>query len=340
MKHRAVLEKSIGETRAAVYEGRRLVELHVERDSQKSVPQSGDIYLARIANLEPSLNGAFVNLGGSHSGFLSFTNNQAMPKVTEGELLEVLVIRPPISGKEATLRYLKPAESGKPGPVEKVDLKTRLSARFKGITFDEATVSVLDEATDRRIALKGGGAVTFDQTQALLAIDVDKGQGKTALDVALAAAELIAKQIRLRGLGGLVVIDFPNLRQTRQRNQLFKAVERAFEGDPAIVKVAPLSRFGCVELTRSLDYPSLDSILNTRFGEPTAETQSLRALRQLVKEASENKGAQYTLAVSAKINGWLQSKVINWESELNDRIGPRFTLTTHEAEGCTIQADR
>lgn len=340
MKHRAVLERSIGETRAAVYEGRRLVELHVERDSQKPVPQTGDVYLARIRNLEPSLNGAFVDLGGDHSGFLSFTNNQAMPKVTEGELLEVLVTRPPLNGKEATLRYIKNSETGKPGPLKKIDLKTRLSERFDGITFDEASVSVLDEATDRQIALKGGGSVTFDQTQALLAIDVDKGQGKTALDVALAAAELVAKQLRLRGLGGLVVIDFPNLRQTRQRNQLFKAVERAFEGDPAIVKVAPLSRFGCAELTRSLDYPSLDSVLNTRFGEPTTETKSLRALRQLLKEASENKGAQFTLAVSDEINNWLQSRVINWETELKERIGPRYTLRTHEAEGFTLQADR
>lgn len=340
MKYRAVLEHTIGETRAAVYEGRRLVELHVERESQKSVPQSGDIYLCRITNLELSLNGAFVDLGGSQSGFLGFSNNQAMPRVTEGELLEVLVTRPPLSGKQATLRFSKPAESGKPGPVTKIDLKTRLSERFKGITFDEASVSVMDEVTDRQIALKGGGSVTFDQTQALLAIDVDKGQGKTALDVGFAAAELIAKQIRLRGLGGLVVIDFPNLRQTRQRNQLFKAVERAFEGDPAIVKVAPLSRFGCVELTRSLDYPSLDSILNNRFGDPTAETSSLRALRQLIKEASDNRGAQFTLTVSTEINNWLQSEKIDWQKTLSDQIGARYKITTHEADGFTLQADR
>lgn len=340
MKHRAVLEKTIGETRAAVYEGRRLVELHLERESQNSIPQSGDVYLARIANLDPSLNGAFVDLGGSNSGFLSFTNNRAMPKVTEGQLLEVSVLRPPLNGKEATLGFSKPAESGKPGPITKIDLKTRLSARFNGITFDEATVSIMDEVTERQIALKGGGSVTFDQTQALLAIDVDKGQGKTALDVSLAAAELIAQQLRLRGFGGLVVIDFPNLRQTRQRNQLFKAVERAFEGDPAIVKVAPLSRFGCVELTRSLDYPSLDSVLNDRFGEPTVETKSLRALRQLVKEASGNKGAQFSLTVSKEINDWLGTKSIDWETDLKDRIGPRYTIKIHSRNGFSVQADR
>jgi len=340
MKYRAVLEHTIGETRAAIYEGRRLVELHLERESQKSAPQSGDVYLVRITHLEPTLNGAFVDMGGVHSGFLSFTNNQAMPKVTEGQLLEVIVLRPPLNGKEATLRYLNPADSGKPGPVTKIDLKTRLSDRFVGITFDEATVSVMDEVTERQIALKGGGSVTFDQTQALLAIDVDKGQGKTALDVSLEAAELVAKQLRLRGLGGLIVIDFPNLRQTRQRNQLFKAVERAFEGDSAIVKVAPLSRFGCVELTRSLDYPSLDSMLNTRYGDPTEETKALLALRQLLKEASDNRGANFTLAVSKDIDKWLKSKVIDWESALNERIGPRYTIEMHDSAGFTLQADR
>jgi Ribonuclease G/E len=151
---------------------------------------------------------------------------------------------------------------------------------------------------------------------------------------------MIASQLRLRGLGGLVVIDFPNLRQTRQRNQLFKAVERAFENDPAIVKIAPLSRFGCIELTRSLDYESLDSLMNNRFGEPTDETLALRALRGLEREGLANRGAQLKLSVSDNIREWLDKKTIDWVSHLNERLGQRWKIESSLTPGFSVQADR
>lgn len=341
MKRRAVIEKAIGETRAAVYEGRRLVELHLERDSQKHLPQTGDEYRARVRSLEPSLNGVFLDLGRGLSGFLAFTNNSAMPRLVEGQSVDVVVTKPAKEDKQATVRFLKTFSLGdSPSVIFKNTLENRLETRFPGISLDHASVSVIDDAVERRISLKGGGTITLDQTQALLAIDVDKGPAPKTLDVCLAATDMIASQLRLRGLGGLVVIDFPNLRSTKQRNQLFKAVERAFENDKAIVKVAPLSRFGCIELTRSLDYPSLDSLINTRFGEPTIETQSLRALRQLEREALANRGAQFTLYVSTDIKAWLDETDINWKEALQDRIGPRYTLTAHAKNGYSVQADR
>ena len=76
------------------------------------------------------------------------------------------------------------------------------------------------------------------------------------------------------------------------------------------------------------------------FGEPTAETKSLRALRQLVKEALDNKGAQFTLSVSEEIKDWLEAKPIDWESDLKDRIGPRYTIASHSRNGFSVQADR
>ncbi len=340
MRRRAVIEKAIGETRAAIYEGRRLVELHVERDSQKHLPQVGDEYRARVKSLEPSLNGAFLDLGSGISGFLAFTNNTAMPRLIEGQSVDVVVTRPAKEEKLATVRFLKLSSGETPSILFKSTLENRLETRFPGIIFDQASVSVIDDAVDRHIALKGGGSITIEQTQALLAIDVDKGQAPRTLDVCLTATNMIASQLRLRGLGGLVVIDFPNLRSTKQRNQLFKAVERAFENDKAIVKVAPLSRFGCIELTRSLDYPSLDSLLNTRFGEPTIETQSLRALRQLEREALANRGAQFILEVSAPVKAWLDKTNLDWKEALEDRIGPRYTLRTSDKDGYSVQADR
>jgi Ribonuclease G/E len=340
MKRRAVVENAIGETRAAVYEGRRLVELHLSRESQAHLPQAGDIYLARIQSLEPSLNGAFLDLGGKEPGFLSFTRQSGMPRLTEGQLLQVSVSRAAEADKAAVVKFIEVVDSGKPGPIQKLNLQERLSKRFENITFDEASVSAIDNAIERDLAIKGGGSITIEQTQALLAIDVDKGQGTSALDVGIAASNLISSQLRLRGLGGLVVIDFPNLRQTRQRNQLLKALERAFENDPAIVKIAPVSRFGCVELTRSLDYQPLDRVITNRFSEPTIETLALRALRQLEREALNNRGAQFTLEVSQNTHDWLMGRIIDWEASLNERIGPRYNIKTSDIAGFTITADR
>jgi Ribonuclease G/E len=340
MKRRAVIEYAVGETRAAVYEGRRLVELHLSRKSQDNYPQVGDIYIARVTKVDTAINGAFLDLGGALQGFVSFTNNRQMPRLIEGQFIRGMVAHAADQDKVSRLRFLDVTPETKVGAVEKTSLKDRLSNRFEGVSFDEARVSAIDEATERRLAIKSGGAVTFDQTQALLAIDVDKGQGLNTFEVCREAINLIAAQIRLRGLGGLIVIDFPNLRSTKQRNQLVKAAEAAFETDPAIVKVAPLSRFGCLEMTRSKDYPSLDSLLNTRFGMPTIETIALRALRQLEHEAKLNGGAKFALSLQKDAFAWLSKGTIDWKEEMVGRIGGRFEITSIDRPGFSIQADR
>jgi len=62
MKRRAVIETAVGETRAAIYEGRRMVELHVDRPWQKT-PRTGDVYIGRITTVDPSVAGAWVDIG-------------------------------------------------------------------------------------------------------------------------------------------------------------------------------------------------------------------------------------------------------------------------------------
>ena len=138
-------------------------------------------------------------------------------------------------------------------------------------------MNAVDEACEISLALPSGGSITMEQTQALLAVDVDKGAAISAAAAANEAAKLIASQMRLRGLGGLVVIDFPNLRQPKQRKTLERTFEAAFEADPNVVKFNSLSRFGVIEMTRAKPDLSLDDALNTKYGEPTVETQSIRS---------------------------------------------------------------
>lgn len=337
MKRRAVIEDAIGETRAAIYEGRRLVELYVDRPWKPS-PRTGDIYIGRITSIDASVAGAWVDIGPkSAPALLPFAAQRDMPKLTEGQAVEASVLRSEYGSKGATLRFLAETDE-KPGLVKKLSLKERLLDRFDNITFDEAAVNAVDSACETSLALPGGGSVTMEQTQALLAVDVDKGGAVSAAASANEAAKLIASQLRLRGLGGLIVIDFPNLRQPKQRKTLEKTLESAFQADPNITKFNALSRFGVIEMTRSKPDLALDEILNDKMGEPTVETQSLRALRRLSREAFIAPGAQLELTVTEEIYEWLQSAPFDWSAAMTERMGARFLVKM--GKSVDVKADR
>jgi Ribonuclease G/E len=337
VNRRAVIEHAVGEDRAAIYQGRRLVELHVDRPWQKA-PRTGDQFIGRVTNIDPSVAGAWVDIGSDAApALLPFAAQKNLPKLIEGQSVEVTVLRSQIGAKGATLRYL--AESpGAPRCVNKLDLKDRLLQRYPDLTFDEASVNAIDAACETILALPGGGSITLEQTQALLAVDVDKGSAVSAAAAANEAAKLIASQLRLRGLGGLVVVDFPNLRQPKQRKTLERTFESAFEADPNITKFNSLSRFGVIEMTRAKPDLSLDDVLNTKYATPSIETQSLRALRRLTREAAISPGAQLELIVTPEINDWLASAPFDWRTDVTDRIGARFKIVM--GASVDVKADR
>ncbi|WP_341703649.1 ribonuclease E/G [Ferrovibrio sp.] len=122
-------------------------------------------------------------------------------------------------------------------------------------------------ASARRVELPSGGAIIFGETEALTAIDVDSGRGSSrgggdfdemALKVNLQAAAEIARQLRLRGIGGIIVIDFLHMDSAAFRAQTVNALRQALARDPAPTKVLGMSALGLVEMTRK------------RIGEPLA----------------------------------------------------------------------
>ena len=338
MKRRCVIETCIGETRAAVYEGRKLVELYVRRESDANKPRQGDVFAGRVAKIDQSMGGAFIDIGTKYDGLFKFTNSPNAPRFTEGQMAEFEVSKATEIGKGPVLKYKQAAQADKVGKLSGDDLKTTIAKRYDGIEFAEAAVSVIDEATETELAIKGGGTISIERTRALVAIDVDKGTAVSSFDVCMAALPMIAHELRLRGLGGLIVIDLPNLRQPRQRNTVFKAAERAFKDDPNNVKLAPLSRFGCLELTRYKPALSLDEVLNNRIGSPTTETIALRALRQLEREGRANPGAKLIMTVRHHILNWLEESGLDWKAGLTDRLGARFEVIAGGTPGIT--ADR
>jgi ribonuclease G len=126
----------------------------------------------------------------------------------------------------------------------------------------------IDKALRRRVWLKSGGYIVIDHTEALVAIDVNTGKyvGKrdfeeTVLKINLEAAVEVIRQIRLRDLGGIIIIDFIDMERAEHRDQVFQALMRALADDKARTNVLEISELGLVEMTRKRVRQGLQSLL-------------------------------------------------------------------------------
>ena len=115
----------------------------------------------------------------------------------------------------------------------------------------------LENAMRRKVWLKSGGYLIFDETEALVAIDVNTGRhkgGKTQeesiLQVNIEAAQEVARQLRLRNIGGLVVIDFIDMKSRKNQATVHRTLKEAMQNDKARTNVLPVSQLGLIEMTR------------------------------------------------------------------------------------------
>lgn len=114
-----------------------------------------------------------------------------------------------------------------------------------------------------RVPLSGGGSLVIERTEAMTVVDVNAGERGNPLDVNLEAAAEIARQLRLRNAGGIVVVDFVNMRNRGDAERLLAALSRAVEDDPAQTQVYGLSKLGLVEMTRARRGTALADLLGT-----------------------------------------------------------------------------
>ena len=120
------------------------------------------------------------------------------------------------------------------------------SSAFAATGVDAA----LAEAVAREVPLTKGGRLIIEETAACVAIDVDGG-GRDALGVDLEAAAVIGRLVRLRNLGGTLIVDFVDVQAKQQRLQVEDALKRAFKGDPLPVQIYPMSPLGIVQISRA-----------------------------------------------------------------------------------------
>jgi ribonuclease G len=143
-------------------------------------------------------------------------------------------------------------------------IKARWSAhKVKSYTdsqaiFDRFNVSKQLESTfSRQVHLKSGGYIVIDETEALVAIDVNTGRHKggkdqesTILKVNLEAADEICRQLRLRNMGGLIVLDFIDMKHQRERQQVYSRMKEGLRRDKAKTHILPITQLGLMEMTR------------------------------------------------------------------------------------------
>lgn len=283
------LDQTPGETRGVVARKGRFHHLILQRDSDRPTDRLGARSVGRIARVEQTLRGAFVDLGaGEPFGFLPLGQND---KPGEGTKVEVEVTAEPRERKGPVLRRLGDA-SGEPrllaaGP----DVAATLSLLAPGVAPQTGVVAIRAALEAEEDALAAsvldpscGLDLMIQRTRALIAVDIDHAPApgrdsrksrETANREGLIHA---ARLLTLKGWGGLVVIDL--IGAGLHGDTIMKGVRAAFASEPQAA-FGPLSRFGLMQLSLPWRRTPLDERLLDAAGRPTLPTRVLAVVRQL-----------------------------------------------------------
>jgi ribonuclease G len=205
----------------------------------------------------------------------------------------------------------------------------------------------------RVVPLPSGGYLCVDETEALVAIDVNTGknrkskdQPETILNTNLEAAEEVARQLRLRNVGGLVVIDFIDMRPQKDREKVFKLMKKLVKEDRAKSKMLPISKLGLMEMTRKREQESLQDAVydpcpycnGTGLVKSTMSmsVEIQRSLQQVLKAHSKEKDIEVRViihpAVLARLKNEDASILIEMEKNYGRNLSFRADKNIHHEE--------
>ncbi|MCL7750209.1 ribonuclease G [Guyparkeria hydrothermalis] len=198
----------------------------------------------------------------------------------------------------------------------------------------------IQRALEKRVALKSGGYIVIDQTEAMTTIDVNTGAfvghktlEETIFKTNLEAAAAIARQLRLRNLGGIIIIDFIDMAEPEHRVQVHQALNRALERDHARTKVCDVSTLGLVEMTRKRTRESLEHVLCEtcpvcagRGSVKTAETVCYEIFREVTRDARQYQPKSMLVIASASVIDRLREEDSTSLAELQEFTGVPLKL--------------
>lgn len=173
----------------------------------------------------------------------------------------------------------------------------------------------IQRALERKVMLKSGGYLVIDQAEAMTTIDVNTGAfvghrtlEETIFKTNLEAATVIARQLRLRNLGGIIIIDFIDMLDEEHRRQVLRTLEKQLERDHAKTNIVGITELGLVQMTRKRTRESLQQILcepcpscEGRGRLKTAETVCYEIFREILREARAYQADSYRVLASQKV---------------------------------------
>ncbi len=193
----------------------------------------------------------------------------------------------------------------------------------------------IQKALGRRVMLKSGGYLIIDQTEAMTTVDVNTGAfvghrnlEETIFKTNLEAAQAIARQLRLRNLGGIIIIDFIDMEDMEHRRQVLRALEKALERDHAKTHISEVSSLGLVQMTRKRTRESLEHVLcescptcNGRGTLKTPETVCYEIYREIMREARQYDARKLLVLASQEVVDLLLDEESTSVAELEEFIG-------------------
>ena len=198
----------------------------------------------------------------------------------------------------------------------------------------------IETAFQREVRLPSGGSIVLDPTEALVSIDINSARAtkggdieQTALQTNLEAADEIARQLRLRDMGGLVVIDFIDMSSNRNQRAVENRIREALELDRARIQVGRISRFGLLEMSRQRLRPSLgetSGIVCPRCtGQGTirdTKSLALAILRLIQEEAAKERTGEVQAIVPVDVSAFLLNEKRSDINEIESRSGVRIVV--------------
>jgi len=215
--------------------------------------------------------------------------------------------------------------------------------------YEDATVPLftrfqienqIESAFRHSVSLPSGGSIVIDPTEAMTAIDINSGKAtkgddieETALNTNLESADEIARQLRIRDLGGLIVVDFIDMGPQRNQRDVENRLREAVRRDRARIQIGRISRFGLLEMSRQRLRPSLEEatqpvcprcngIGNVR----SVESLALAILRLVGEEARKERTARVVVQVPINVSNYILNEKRDWVGAIETRNGISIIL--------------
>ena len=236
-----------------------------------------------------------------------------------------------IDSKETYQSALEFAQVLVPEIVDKIEYYPGERPLFDMFNVEEE----MQKALGRKVELKSGGYLIFDQTEAMTTVDINTGGfvghrnlEETIFKTNLEAATAIGRQLRLRNLGGIIIIDFIDMTDPDHQRQVQRTLDRVLEKDHAKCKVTGVSELGLIEMTRKRTRESLEHVLceacpvcQGRGSVKTPETVSYEIFREILRQHRAYDTESYLLLAASSVVNYLMDEASDHVAELEAFIG-------------------